>query len=52
MRAATRCPGAFPGIMEALARMDRAGITLDGELLFLRNGRVESFAALEQRSTV
>ena len=37
---------AFPDLVEALAELDGA---LDGELLVLRDGRVQSFNVLQQR---
>ena len=41
--------GAFPDLVEALAAAPCAGASLDGELLVVRDGRVESFGTLQQR---
>lgn len=40
---------AFPDVMEALAGSPLKTFALDGELLILRDGRVEPFGALQQR---
>lgn len=40
---------AFPDLIETLARAPRGQFSLDGELLILRAGRVQSFGVLQQR---
>ncbi|MDR3407430.1 MAG: cisplatin damage response ATP-dependent DNA ligase [Methylovirgula sp.] len=40
---------AFPDLTEMLARVPHARFSLDGELLILRTGRVQSFGVLQQR---
>lgn len=40
---------AFPDLVETLARAPRGQFSLDGELLILRAGRVQSFGVLQQR---
>lgn len=40
---------AFPDMMEELGRIPFASFALDGELLILRGGQVETFAVLQQR---
>ena len=40
---------AFPDLAEALDQPELAGSALDGELLILRDGKVQSFNALQQR---
>ena len=39
----------FPDLAEALAASDAGDFVIDGELLIVRDGRVESFATLQQR---
>jgi DNA ligase 1 len=41
--------GAFPDLVEALAQVPQSSFSLDGELLILREGRVQSFGVLQQR---
>jgi DNA ligase 1 len=41
--------GAFPDLVEALAPIEQSSFSLDGELLILREGRVQSFGVLQQR---
>jgi DNA ligase-1 len=41
--------GAFPDLADALSRVPHEQFALDGELLILREGRVEPFAILQQR---
>ncbi len=40
---------AFPDLMEALEQIPSPSFALDGELLILRGGRVETFGVLQQR---
>ena len=41
--------GAFPDVLEAICAETFASAAIDGELLVLREGRVETFGALQQR---
>ena len=41
--------GAFPDVLEAICARSFGAAAIDGELLILREGRVESFGALQQR---
>jgi DNA ligase-1 len=41
--------GAFPDLAEALALSDVSSAAIDGELLIVRSGHVESFGTLQQR---
>jgi DNA ligase 1 len=41
--------GAFPDLVEALLQMPRETFAIDGELLVVREGRVEPFGVLQQR---
>ena len=41
--------GAFPDLAEALLQLPQETYSLDGELLILRGGRVQSFGVLQQR---
>jgi DNA ligase 1 len=41
--------GAFPDLVEALAQVPQNSFSLDGELLILREDRVQSFGVLQQR---
>lgn len=41
--------GAFPDVLEAICGKSFGVAAIDGELLILRQGRVESFGALQQR---
>jgi ATP-dependent DNA ligase len=40
---------AFPDLIDMLARVPRESFSLDGELLILRDGRVQPFSVLQQR---
>jgi DNA ligase 1 len=40
---------AFPDLIESLADIPKESFSLDGELLILRDGRVQSFGVLQQR---
>lgn len=41
--------GAFPDVLEAICARSFGAASIDGELLIVRDGRVESFGALQQR---
>jgi DNA ligase-1 len=41
--------GAFPDLVEALEQLPQSSFSLDGELLILREDRVQSFGVLQQR---
>lgn len=41
--------GAFPDVLEAICARSFGAASIDGELLIVREGRVESFGALQQR---
>ncbi|MDE2362271.1 MAG: cisplatin damage response ATP-dependent DNA ligase [Hyphomicrobiales bacterium] len=41
--------GAFPDLADALGRIEADAFALDGELLVVRDGRVQPFGALQQR---
>jgi DNA ligase-1 len=48
-RAGEDISAAFPDLADHLAQIPSAGFALDGELLILRQGRVEAFSVLQQR---